>query len=61
MIKHDYFTFLIKKSKLTNRGYLVDKKGDYNWQVMILGQFKTFKVVLLKETRLLKYGNVTDY
>ena len=61
MIKHDYFTLLIKKSKLTNRAYLVDKDGDYNSQVMILGQFKTFKMVLLKETRLLKYGNITDY
>ena len=50
MIKHDYFTLLIKKSKLTNRAYLVDKEGDYNLQVMILGQFKTFKMVLLKET-----------
>ena len=39
----------------------MDKEDDYNLQVMIVGQFKTFKMVLMKETRLLKYGNVTDY
>ena len=60
MIKHDQFTLLIKIFKLTSWAYLEIKEDDYNSQVMILGQFKTIKMVLLKETRLLKYGNGTD-
>ena len=50
----------MKIYKLTSWAYLEVKEDDYNSQVMILGQFKKFKMVLLNETRLLKYGNGTD-